>query len=225
MGLATRGRMLQRQPLSIVFAAGDALLDKEHAVDAVVDVRIDGVAASRTSVTGCPRLTMSVVGRIDTRSRTLRKTPSGCPRRQTAGGLPGVVHVRRVRVCGCKSRAGDHSCGWSNMAFGSSCRQLAAPPCVPSISMNRSFSRPCEIWLAVTVPRAPFSKTNDRMAVIVEADVPLSKIFKLTGDSLWEGGPSCIAGEVVRMRADVAERSRPRPTLPGSVRQAACFCS
>ena len=43
----------------------------------------------------------------------------------------------------------------TTITFGSSCRHCRAP-LVPSISMNRSFSRPWLICEAVTVPSAPF---------------------------------------------------------------------
>ena len=74
---------------------------------------------------------------------------------------------------------------------------------MPSISMNRSFSRPWLICEAVTVPSAPFSKRIDGVAVVVELAARLEDLQVATDRVGQQAGH--VAGQVVGVRGDVAE--------------------
>ena len=119
---------------------------------------------------------------------------------QAAGGFARVVHERGVRVAGVDRMrlavaADEHLVRLFLLP--------SSAPLVPSISMNRSFSRPWLICEAVTRAQRAVLEADHGVAVVVELAAGLEDLQVATDRLGQQAGH--VAGQVVGVRADVAE--------------------
>ena len=188
--------MLEWQPGSVLVAAVHALLDKVHAFDAVVNVRINRVELVPRS-TGGSRHDV-VIGRaihIGERFKERFRMTGG----QAASGFAGVVHVRRVRIASVERMRMTVATQRQNVRFFLS----------PLDRALRTVDFDGDVVFATVRNLAGSDRTE---TAVFKANNRVSVVIKL-------------ATRFERLQVAMSPKQPAAPDLAGSVRQAACFWS